>query len=49
MPPLSRSVFPVGRSAWPESGQAEVCQLAGGLPGGSGDAGGDDVGGMAVQ
>ena len=35
--------------AWRESGQAEVYQLAGGLSGGSGDVGSDDVGGVPVQ
>lgn len=29
-------------SAWPDSGQAEMCR-SGGLPGGSGDVGGDEV------
>ncbi len=44
----SRSVL-WWRSAWPVDGQAEMCQLAGGLPGGSGDVSGGNVGGVAVQ
>jgi hypothetical protein len=36
-------------SAWPESGQAEMYQPGDCLPGGSGDVGGDNIGGMPVQ
>ena len=45
---MSRSVFQCW-SAWPGPGQAEMYQYGSGLPGGSGDVGGDDVGGMPVQ
>ena len=45
---MSRSVFQCW-SAWPEPGQAEMYQPWSGLTGGSGDVGGDNIGGMPVQ
>ena len=44
----SRSVLPV-LVPWPGSGPAEMYRFGSGLPGSSGDVGGDDVSGMAVQ